>query len=84
MTEVELKLSLPDQLANQAQAAGLLSAEGIERLVREALRKEAGRRLLEIGQRLREGGGPAISEAELEAELKAVRAELRVARARGA
>jgi hypothetical protein len=84
MTEVELKLSLPDQLATQAQAAGLLSAEGIERLVREALRKEAGRRLLEIGQRLREAGGPAISEAELEAELKAVRAELRVARARGA
>ena len=83
MTEVELKLSLPDRLATQAQAAGLLSAEGIERLVRQALRKEAGRRLLEIGQRLREAGGPPISEAELEAELKAVRAELRVARARG-
>jgi hypothetical protein len=84
MTEVELKLSLPDQLAAQAQAAGLLSAEGIERLVRQALRKEAGRRLLEIGQQLREADGPAISEAELEAELKAVRAELRVARARSA
>jgi hypothetical protein len=82
MTEVELKLSLPDQLAAQAQAAGLLSAEGIERLVRQALRKEAGRRLLEIGQRLREADGPPISEAELEAELKAARAELRVARAR--
>lgn len=84
MTTVELTLNLPDSLALEATAAGLLSAEGIERLVRQALRKEAGRRLLEIGQRLGEADGPAISEAELEAELKAVRAELRVARARGA
>jgi hypothetical protein len=82
MTQVELKLSLPDQLADQAEAAGLLSAEGIERLVREALRKEAGRRLLQIGQRLREPCGPVMSEAELERELEAVRAELRVARGR--
>jgi hypothetical protein len=48
MTEVELKLSLPDRLAIQAQAAGLLSAEGVQRPVRKALRKEAARRLLQI------------------------------------
>ena len=41
MTELELKLSLPDQLANQAKAAGLLTSESIERLVREAIRKVA-------------------------------------------
>jgi len=34
MTELELKLSLPDRLANQAKAAGLLTSEAIERLVR--------------------------------------------------
>ena len=82
MTELELKLSLPDQIANQAKAAGLLTSESIERLVREAIRKAAAQRLIEYGKRLREPGGPEITEAELESELKAVRAELRESRAR--
>jgi len=82
MTELELKLSLPDQLATQAKAAGLLTSEAIERLVREAIRKAVSERLVEFGKRLREPGGPEISAAELESELKAVRAELRQARAR--
>ena len=82
MTELELKLSLPDQLASQAKAAGLLTSEAIERLVREAIRKAAAQRLIEIGKSLREPGGPEISETDLEAELKAVRAELREAGAR--
>jgi len=82
MTELELKLSLPDQLANQAKAAGLLTFESIERLVRDAIRKAAAQRLIEFGKRLREPGTPEITEAELEAELKAVRAELREAGAR--
>ena len=82
MKELELKLSLPDQIASQAKAAGLLTSEAIERLVRQAIRKAAAERLSEYGKRLREPGGPEITEAELESELKAVRAELREARAR--
>ena len=82
MTELELKLSLPDQLASQAKAAGLLTSEAIERLVREAIRKVAAERLVEFGRRMRESGTPEITQAELETELKAVRAELREARAR--
>jgi len=82
MTELELKLSLPDRLANQAKAAGLLTSESIERLVRDAIRKAASQRLIEFGKRLREPGTPEFTEAELEAELKAVRAELREAGAR--
>ncbi len=82
MTELELKLSLPDQIASQAKAAGLLTSESMERLVREAIRKVAAQRLIEYGKRLREPGGPEVTEAELESELKAVRAELREARAR--
>jgi len=81
MTTLEIKLSLPDQVARQARAAGILTPEGIERLVREAIRKEAARRLLEIGKRLRESEPPQITAAELEEELRAVRAELREARA---
>jgi hypothetical protein len=82
MTELELKLSLPDQLATQARAAGLLTSEAIERLVREAIRKVAAQRLVESGKRLREPGGPEITAADLEAELRAVRAELREVGAR--
>ena len=81
MTELELKLSLPDQLAEQAKAAGLLTSEAIEGLVREALRKAAAQRFVASGKRIQEAGGPEITEAELEAELKAVRAELRKGRA---
>ena len=80
MTELELKLSLPDQLANQARAAGLVTSEAIERLVRDAIRKAAAERLVEIGRFVRESGGPEISETDLESELKAVCAELREAR----
>ena len=82
MTELELKLSLPDQLASQAKAAGLLTSEAIERLVREAIRKAAAQKFVEFGRKLREPGGTEISESELEADLKAVRAELREAGAR--
>ena len=81
MTELELKLSLPDQIAEQAKAAGLLTSEAIVRLVRQAIRKAAAERLIEYGKRVREPGEPEITEAELESELKAVRAELREARA---
>jgi hypothetical protein len=81
MTELELKLSFPDRIANQAKAAGLLTSEAIEGLVREAIRKAAAQHLIEYGKRLREPGGPEIAESELESELMAVRAELREARA---
>jgi len=50
--------------------------------VREAIRKAAAQRLIDYGRRLREPGGPEITGAELESELKAVRAELREAGAR--
>jgi len=84
MTTLEIKLSLPDQLASQAEAAGILTSEGIERLVREALKREAGRRLNAIAKDLRGANFPPMNEEELNAEIAAVRAELRLARARSA
>ncbi len=73
MTELELRLSLPDQLAAQAKNAGLLNSEAIERLVRDAIRKAAAQRFVELGRRLREPGGIVITEEQLETELKSVR-----------
>ena len=40
MTNLELKLSLPDRLAQEAQAAGLLTPEAIESMLRETLRRQ--------------------------------------------
>lgn len=38
MTTVELKFSLPDQLAEEVRAAGLLTSETVEALLKVALR----------------------------------------------
>jgi hypothetical protein len=51
-----------------------------DRLASQAIRKAAAERLIEYGKRLREPGAPQIAEAELESELKAVRAEVRETR----
>jgi len=81
MTKIELQLSLPDDIASQAKADGLLTPEAIEGLVRDAVRRAAADRFLEFGRRFREGGGIDLTEEELNAEIKAVRKELREARA---
>lgn len=39
MTTLEVKLNLPDSLAQEAQKAGLLTSAAIERLLREAVRR---------------------------------------------
>ena len=45
MTTLELKLTLPQQLAKQAKAAGLLTPEAITLMLREQLRRQAGKEL---------------------------------------
>lgn len=42
MTGIELTLNLPDRLAADAKAAGLLSSEAMARLLREELQRRAG------------------------------------------
>lgn len=41
MTMLDVKLNLPDELARQAQQAGLLTTQAIESMLREQLRKQA-------------------------------------------
>jgi predicted transcriptional regulator len=76
----ELTVTLPDELAKKAEAAGLLSPEGIERALRDALRREAGRKLIEIGKAMQAAGLPPMSEEEIQAEVDAVRAARRAKR----
>ncbi len=75
MTTVELKLSLPDQLAEQATKADLLTPEAIKKLLQEAVRKQAVAELFEALDEIEALKLPAMSEAEIQAEIDAVRAE---------
>lgn len=72
-----LTVNLPDELAQRARQAGLLSDQAIQRLLEDAMRREAGRKLLEIAKRVHAAGIPPMSDEEIVAEVKAVRAERR-------
>lgn len=75
MTRVTV--SLPDDLAERAQNAGLLSDRAIRQLLEDAMRREAGRKLLTIAEQLHAANLPPMSDEEIVAEVKAVRAERR-------
>ena len=76
-------VKLPDELAQRAKSAGLLTDSGIQRLLEEAMRREAGQRLLQVAQRLQAAGVEPMSEDEIVAEVKAARAERRAHEAQG-
>ena len=76
----ELVVKLPDELAQRARTAGLLSDSAIQRLLEDAIRREAGRKLLAVAQRVQAAGIAPMSDEEIVAEVKAVRAERRVAK----
>lgn len=82
MTTLEVKLSLPDSLAQEAQAAGLLAPEELERLVREALRVKRVQHLSTVRTTLAANPLPPMTPEEIQAEIDAYRAQVR--RASGA
>jgi post-segregation antitoxin (ccd killing protein) len=73
----ELVVKLPDDLAQRAKSAGLLTDSAIQRLLEEAMRREAGRRLLQVAEQLHAASVEPMSEEEIVAEVKAARAERR-------
>lgn len=77
MTTLELKLSLPDRLAEEAQAAGLLTPEAIESMLRETLRCRHVEELRQAMATLAAADIPPMSIEEIEAEVKAYRNERR-------
>jgi hypothetical protein len=52
----ELVVKLPDELAQRAKSAGLLTDVTIQRLLEEAMRREVGRNLLAIAGRVHAAG----------------------------
>ena len=80
MTTIEIELS--DELAARAQAAGLLNNEGIETLLSEQLRRQAGEALRAMwAQAPLEELTPEIEEM-IKEQVREVRAERRTAEAK--
>lgn len=73
MTNLELKLNLPDRLVREARAAGLLTPEALSRLLKEAMRQRAGRALVAGAARAARTGSKPMSMKEIQAEVNAVR-----------
>lgn len=69
-----ITVSLPDELAQQAQSAGLLRPEAIERLLRDAMKKRQTDQLFITMDHL-VALEPALTEAEIDAEIAAARAD---------
>lgn len=73
-----IQIELPDDTAQAAREAGLLTPEALERLLTEALRrKQAADSLLGIADRVAAAGIEPMSMEEINAEVKATRAERR-------
>ena len=72
----ELTVTLPDDLARQAQAAGLLRQDALAALLRDAMTRQRVERLFATMDRL-SALVPTLSEAEIAAEIKSARAERR-------
>ncbi len=77
MTTLQVKLELPDPLAAEAKAAGLLTPEHLERMLREALRARRAEKLAATREVLAANPLPPMTPEEIQAEIDAYRAEVR-------
>lgn len=77
MTTLDIKLNLPDSLAQEAARMGLLEPDSLQALLREAVRSRRIARLAEARQRIAAAGIPPLTMEEIQAEIEADRAERR-------
>lgn len=80
MTTLRIELNLPDQLAREAQSAGLLTDEAMERMLKAELRRRAGEALRESVRRIAAVEGPVMTPDEVQQEIDSARAERRARR----
>jgi hypothetical protein len=73
MATVDLRVSLPDQLLREAEEAGLLNPESIERLLREEIRRRRVDNFFAAADRLAALDLPMLSEEEIAQEIGLVR-----------
>ena len=77
MTKLQVKLELPDPLAKEAANMGLLEPQALQALLREAVRNCHIARLAEARRKIAAAGIPPMTMEEIQAEIKAYRAERR-------
>ena len=75
--QLEIKLRLPGSVAREAAAIGLLEPKSLESMLREELQRRRVDRLFEVADRLGSVPLPPLSDAEVEAEIRAVRSRRR-------
>lgn len=75
---------MPDDLAAEAKARGLLDPAALEEMLREELRRRRVDALFAAADRLAATSGCAMTDAEIEAEIQAARAGRRNHHAAGA
>jgi hypothetical protein len=74
----KIQIELPDATAKAASEAGLLTPQALDRLLTDAIkRRQAADSLLSIADRVAAAGVAPMSMDEIDAEVKAVRAERR-------
>ena len=77
MTTLEVTLDLPERLAREAQAAGLLSPQSLRKLLKDAVQRRAAQALLDGAARGSAAGGRPLSMKDIQTEVRAVRRERR-------
>lgn len=76
MTKIEIEL--PESTAKAAREAGLLTPQALDRLFTDAIkRQQVADSLLSIAERVHAAGVEPMSMEEIDAEVKAYRAERR-------
>ncbi len=70
-----LTIQLPDNLAQEAQDAGLLSPDAIEAMLREQLRRGAIDGLFKAADQLADANFPPMTMDEIQAEVNAARTQ---------
>lgn len=81
MTTLEVTLDLPDRLAREAQAAGMLTPKALSQLLKDAMQRRAAQSLLAGAARGTAAGGKPLSMKAIQAEVNSVRRTRRAAKA---
>ena len=73
MANVDFKLSLPENLRQEAEKAGLLTPKAIESLLRQEIRRRRTDGLFAAADRLAALDVPALTDTEIESEIRKAR-----------
>ena len=75
MTTLEVTLDLPERLAREAQAAGLLTPKALREMLKDTMRRRAAQTLLAGAARGSKASAKPLSMKEIQAEVNTVRRE---------